>query len=186
MKKFNEEKALANLYLNLKGRKQKKDDWVTIATDLKRLSDFYQSPTRTAEKLGVSYELVRSILTILNLPKEVQLLIKQGKILYDAAQRLTRIANSKRQIEVANAIAGVRSHTARDIIQFAKSNPDAPLDDFRKRVTAPKGDKETIHLTVLPIRRESYSLLQKHSRQNGISTQKLILRIIDEWSQRKS
>lgn len=186
MTKFNEEKALANLYLNLKGAKQKKDDWITIATELKRLTKFYKSPVKTAEKLGVSYELVRSILTILSLPKEAQSLIKQGKILYDAAQRLTRIDDSKRRIEVAKAIAGVSSHTARDIIQFAKSNPNASLDDFKKRVTAPKTAKETIHLTVLPIRKETFSVLQKRSHQDGISTQKLILRIIDEWSQRKS
>ncbi len=186
MTKFNEDKALANLYLNLKGGKQKKDDWITIATELKRLTDFYKSPTKTAAKLGVSYELVRSILTILNLPKEVQSLIKQGRILYDAAQRLTRIDDDKRKIEVANAISGVSSHKARDIIQFAKSNPNASLDGFKKRITAPKSPKETIHLAVLPIRKEMYSLLQERSRHDGISTQKLILRIIDEWSQRKS
>ncbi len=185
MKRFNEERTVANLYLNLKGEKQKKDDWITIATDLKKLSDFYKSRKKTADRLGVSYELVRSILSMLTLPKEVKLLIKQGKILYDAAQRLTRIDDPKKQIEVANAIAGVPSHTARDIIQFAKRNPDESLEDFTKRVTA-KAQKEEIHLAVLPIRKETYSVLQRHSRQKGLSTQRLILSILEDWSRERA
>jgi ParB-like chromosome segregation protein Spo0J len=185
MKKFNEEKTLANLYLNLKGEKRKKDDWITIANDLKQLCDFYKSTTEAARKLGVSYELVRSILRILDLPSEVQEMIREGRILYDAAQRLARLHSTKKQIEVARAIAGLSSHGARDIIVFAKSNPNAPLDDFRKRVTMPKPSRESIHLTVLPLHKDTYAILQKYSRASGITPQRLILRIIDEWSQKR-
>ena len=185
MKKFNEERTVANLYLNLKGGKRKKDDWITIATDLKRLSDFYKSPAETARKLGVSYELVRSIMKILDLPKEVQELIKEGKILYDAAQRVSRLKSRSRQIEVAKTIAGLTSHQARDIIQYAKRYPNADLTDFRRRVTGPRLTKEEIHLTVLPIRQETYRRLQSLSQRQKTSTQKLIVSIINEWLNRQ-
>jgi len=179
--RFNEERTVANLYLNLRGGKRKKDDWVTIAKDMKRLSDFYKSPSETARKLGVSYELVRSIMKILELPEEVQGLIREGKILYDAAQRLSRLDDPKKQIDVARAVAGLTSHQARDIIQYAKKNPDASLSGFRRRVIKPKATREEIHLTVLPIRQETFRRLQRFSERQKIPTQRLILNIIEEW-----
>ena len=185
MKKFNEERAIARLYLNLKGGKRKKDDWVSIATDLKRLSDFYKSPTETARKLGVSYELVRSIIKILNLPEEVQQLIKEGKILYDAAQRITRLRSPSKQIEVAKAVAGLTSHQARDIIQYAKRYPDADLADFKRRVTGQKLAKGEVHLMVLPMRGETYRKLQSLSQRHKISTQRLVVSIVNEWLSRQ-
>ena len=45
---------------------------------------------KVAEKLGVSYELIRSILKLSTLPEEVKGLMKDGKILYDVGQRISR------------------------------------------------------------------------------------------------
>jgi len=185
MSKFNEERTVANLYLNLKGGKRKKDDWITIARDVKQLSDFYKSPAEAARKLGVSYELVRSIMKILDLPKEVQTMIKEGSILYDAAQRLSRLNSRTRQLEVAKAVAGLPSHQARDIIQYAKRYPDASLTDFKRRVTRPKPRREEIHLTVLPLKQETFRRLQTLSQRHKTSAQKLIVNIIDEWLHRQ-
>jgi len=181
MKKFNEERTIARLYLNLKGGKRKKDDWISIATDLKRLSDFYKSPTETARKLSVSYELVRSIIKILDLPKEVQQLVKEDKILYDAAQRITRLRSRGKQIEVAKAVAGLTSHEARDIIQYAKRYPNADLADFKRRVMGQRPTKEELHLMIIPVRQETYRRLQTFSRKQKTSVQKLVVGMVNEW-----
>ena len=49
-----------------------------------------------AKKLGVSPELIRSIVSLLKLPDSVQELIKDRKILFDAAQRINTAAAGKR------------------------------------------------------------------------------------------
>src|SRR6267378_388415 len=86
-----EDKLLAELFLSLKGSKKKREDWISIAKKCKRLVDHYRSYGVAAQKLGVSSELIRSAVLLLSLPKEVQVLVKDGKILFDAAQRLARI-----------------------------------------------------------------------------------------------
>jgi hypothetical protein len=152
MKEIDEEQILARLYLNLKGSKKKQDDWIKIAQECKRLTDFYGSIRKTADRLSVSYELIRSILKLLTLPDEVKNLIKENQILFDAGQRISRIREKERQIEAARAIAGLPAHSAREILQYAKKHPQAPLKDFRKRVIS-GGDKvERIHVVIIPLK----------------------------------
>jgi hypothetical protein len=181
LSRINEEKVLASLYVNLKGPKKKQENWIEIATSLKKLSDYYGSPQKAAEKLGVSNELVKSILRVLNLPDEAQDLIREGKILYDAAQRLERIHDRSRQKEVAKAIVGLTSHEARDLIQYARKYPKANVSGYRKRLANSKGKTERINVIVLPVREETYSSLRRMSKREGVSIEKLVSNILQRW-----
>jgi hypothetical protein len=181
MNEVDEEKTLARLFLNLKGAKIKQDNWVDIAKDCKQMRDYYGSAKKLAEKLGVSYELIRSVLKLATLPEEVKLLMKEGKILYDVGQRISRISDRDRQVEVARIVAGLPSHDARDIIQFAKKYPKDPLDSFKKRVIEGKDRVEKLQLTIVPLKDDVYIFLKNESRKRSISTEKLISLIIDEW-----
>jgi hypothetical protein len=182
MDETNEEKLLARLYLNLKGAKKKQDNWVDIAEDCKQLRDYYGSAKKVADKVGVSYELIRALLKLPPLPEEVKTLIKDEKILFDVAQRIARIRDKEKQVEVAQAVAGLRAHDARDVLQYAKKYPKEPLDDFRKRVTEGKDKIEKVHLAMLPLKEEIYSLLKTESQKKKISVEKLILLIVDQWA----
>ena len=185
-----ENTLLSSLYVNLKGNKKKKEDWISIA---KKCAEFAKNKSHkeVAEKLGVSTELIRAILNLLVLPVEVQQLIKQGKILFDAAQRMNTIdpkskdekQRKKRQIEVAKAITGLTSHEQREIIQYAKKYPNVSLSNFKKRVTT-QLTKEKIHVAIIPLSEESFRILQIESVRKKISLEKLILNIIDDWKKR--
>jgi hypothetical protein len=175
-----EEKLLAELFLNLKGSQKKREDWITIAKKCKRLVNHYRSYRVAAQRLGVSSELVRSILSLLSLPQQAQALVKDGKILFDAAQRLARIPGPENQIRVANLVVGLRSHDARQLIQYAKKFPDADLDDFRKRVATPKTQPERIDVVVLPMGHELFDRLQREGARKRMSVQRLILELISE------
>lgn len=179
--RINEEKILASLYLNLKGKKKKPDNWIEIASNLEKLSNFYGSPERAAEKLGVSNELVSSILRILKLPSAVRDMIAKGEILYDAAQRLQRISDSDKQVEVAKAMIGLTSHQARDLIQYARKYPEANISAYKKRVESSEGKTERINIIVLPVRNETYSLLRRVSRKRKTSVEKLVSEIVSSW-----
>jgi hypothetical protein len=186
MNEMDEEKILARLYVNLKGAKKKQDNWIDIAEDCKRLNDYYGSAKKVAEKIGVSYELIRALLKIPTLPEEVKGLIKEDKILFDVGQRIARIKGRERQVEVAKLIAELPSHDARDIVQYAKKYPDEPLDGFRKRVLEGKDKVEKVHLAIIPLRADIYSLLKIESEKRNVSPEKFILSILDDWMKVKT
>ncbi len=181
-----EDTLLATLFLNLKGSKIKRDDWITIAKKCDDILKKSKDRQEAARKLGVSQELIRSIVSLLKLPSEVQELIRNDQILFDAAQRLNTIklkdagAEKSKQIEVARAIVGLPSHKQREIIQFAKRFPNSSLKDFTKRVTRPR-EVKNLHVIVLTLEEDVYQNLQKIAKQKRLSVEKSVLEIIDEW-----
>ncbi len=187
MKRMNEDKLLAELYLDLKGPKKKRDNWINIAKKCKWFVDKYGSVEKAAAKLDISYELLRSITILLTLPREVQGFIKEGKILYDAAQRLYRIKDPTKQIEIAKMIVGLPSHKQREIIQHASKFqfdtkfPASGIEEYKKRVIAPETKTEKIYLAIIPLREEIYRQLGRYSSKSKISVEKLILKIVNAW-----
>ena len=180
-----ENDTLANLYLNLKGKKKKTDDWITIAKNCQKLEKKYKSQKVLAEKLGVSYQLIRSILSLLELPEEIQNLIKDKKILFDAAQRINTIDTKKKQIEVAKTIAGLPSHKQREIILYAKRFKLTDLKKFKKRITIPR-QTEKIHVAIIPLKPEIHKKLQKECKKKKSTIQQTIVEIIDRWGKNKN
>ena len=185
MSRLNEEKLLAILFINLKGAKNKSSNWIEIAETAQKLSDHYGSPRKLADKIGVSYELMRTILRLLRLPQEVQQLIRDGKILYDAAQRIERISDPRRQLEIARASVGLTSHQTRDLIQYGKKYPDSDIMEYRSRILGSIGQKERINVIVLPLRQELYALLKKYSKERAISIERLALQVVSDWASSK-
>ena len=181
-----ENQILANLFLNLKGSKKKRDNWINIAKICKEFLDNSKNRKTTASKLGVSPELIRSIVSLLDLPIEVQKLIKEGKILFDAAQRINTIKDDnkekekKRRIEVAKEIVGLTSHEQREIIRYAKKFPNSSLKNYKKRVTTAREIKE-IHVAVISLEKKQYEKLEKMSKKRKLSLEKLLLEIVEHW-----
>lgn len=176
---------LANLFLNLKGNKKKRDDWITIAEKCKNIVDNNKNRKEAAKKLGVSPELIRSIISMLELPKDVKKLIREGKILFDAAQRLNTIKfvdkdkEKAKRIEVANEIAGLKSHEQREIIRYAKKFPNSGLKNYKKRVTATREIKR-VHVLVIPLDEPMFKNLKKISKKRDLSLEKTALELISE------
>ena len=170
-----ENNALATVYLNLRGGKKKKSNWIEIATAVKWAVRRYGGVGAAAEKLGYSYELVRTIPTLLTLPKEVREQVRNGKILYDAAQRLARLKDPDQQRKTAQAIIGMTSHDARQVIQFAKRFPDRDPQDFRRQVESSKATTKEVHVVILPLREELFLKLRRQAQEENVSVEKFIL-----------
>jgi hypothetical protein len=171
-----EDRAFAELFLDLKGRKKKRLDWIALATRLKFLADRHQSLDELAEKLGVSVHLVRSIIKLLDLPGEVKSMIQRGDILYDAAYRLHTLRDSKRQVAVAQAMVGLPSHKQREMIHYAKTFPDRNLSTFRTRLTAPISPPKRLDAVVVVFDRETFVQLRDHSKKLGVPIQEIVQR----------
>lgn len=182
MKSDEEDQLVADLILDLKGAKNKRENWIEIAKKCRKATAHFGSTKNAALKLGVSYSLLRSIVSLLKLPIEVQKLVRERHILYDAAQRLLTLPDSQQQIEVARAIVGLPSHKQREIIQYAKGHTTDSLPKVIERVrTRPKQETERIRVAVVPLREDTYSSLSSHATKRKISIEKLILDIIHEW-----
>jgi len=185
-----EDQIIAELFLSLKGSKDKRQDWITIAEKCKQLVKISKNRNDAAKKVGVSSELIRSILNLLELPDEVQNLIQERKILFDAAQRLMTIRlinkekTDKKRTEVAAIIVGLRSHEQREIIQFAKKFPKDSLLGYKKRVTKSRAVKE-IHIAVIPLNESLFELLNNHAKRKKQPLEKIIHSILSEWSKKR-
>ena len=175
-----EEEDLANLFLVLKGNKKKREDWISIAKRCDKLVRKSNSTKKTAEDLGVSYQLLRSILSILKLPTEVQKLVKSGKILSDAAYRINTIKDPSRQKEVAKIIADLKSHEQREIIQYAKKFPNAKLSDFKNRVIKPR-DVEKLHIIIVPLDEKTFNAVNMARKKKKITLEKALVSIVEQW-----
>lgn len=176
-----EERILALLFVNLGGKKKKRHDWIFIAKNCKKLSDYYGSYKKVADKVGRSPELIRSILKLLELPKDVQNLIKDRKILLDVGEAISTINKEKRQIEIAKAVVGLNAHDARALIRYAKANESATLNDYRKKIMKSKRKSESINFVLVSINDNNYKNLKRVAIKKGITPQKLIAEIVDSW-----
>ncbi len=181
MRQRAENKVLAELFLELKGRRAKRRDWITIAKDVKSLIDQHGSYQIAAQKVGVSRELIREIVSVLKLPTQVQSYVSRGEILLDAAQRLNTIQGSEHQVRVARLIAGLPSHDARQVIQYAKRFPNADLDEYKERVASSKARTELIDVIVLPLQHDVFKTLSRIASQRGLSVRRLVQQIVSDF-----
>lgn len=184
--KEDEDKLVSILFSNLKGGKKKVDDWITIANVIKNLKENYDYSLQKFENIfSIKSETIREILRLLELPEEIQNLIKKRKILMDAAQRLAGIKNYKVQIKVAEIISDEISHVARDIIQYAKKNPNISMKDLKKykeNVLKSKGKSINIelHFLAFPISKEIYEKLKTISKKRKVSIERIAAQIIED------
>lgn len=175
------EQTLLFLAYNLKGKKVKRDDWITIAEKCKEAVDYFNSYEKVAERTNTSSELVRSVVRLLKLPDEVKQLVKERKIGMDIAQKITRIENPKDQIMVAKQIVGLSSHDARSLVEFAKRNPKASASDYENhkvRLFGAKRKKKEVHITIIPLEGELYRKLKEKADKEKMSPEKLIVELI--------
>lgn len=171
------EDVMIFLLYNIKGRKKKRDDWITIAKKCKEATDYFKSYKIVAEKLFVHPETIRSILKLLELPEEVKQLIQERKIGMDAAQRITRIKNPKDQIKAAQTILNLTSHKSRDILRYIQRKPDSPIQNYEKykeKLTPLNKTVKNINLAILQLDDEIYKRLKKIASKQKISISNLI------------
>lgn len=179
----NIEDIIVFLLYNIKGRKKKRDDWITIAKKCEEALKYIESYEKLAEKLSVHPETIRSILKLLELPEEAKKLVKERKIGMDTAQRITRIKNIEDQIKAAKLISDMNAHTSRDLIRYIQRKPNATLEEyeqFKKKITEQKKNIKDIHLTITHFDEETFKKLEELASKQKISISKLIKRLVKE------
>lgn len=156
---------LGELHYDLKGRKKKRLDWITLAEKCSEVVDYYDgSVAEAAEKLPISTSTLNAILRLKKLDPRVQDLVRRGDILFDSAQRLNTIAEPDRQYEVAKMIVGLSNKKQREMIQHALRFPESNQLDHRNKVAKEMVRQEKITVVVIPMRR-TLSFVESRKRQ---------------------
>lgn len=183
MAKFSKrnEKLLGQLYYDLKGRKAKRLDWMTLAEKCSEAVEIFGSVKDTAEKLSVSPSLLSSILRLKKLDARVQEMVRRREILFDTAQRLNTIQPKDRQYELARMLVGISNKKQREVIQHALRFPQSDLLDFRRKVAGEKIRRERIRVLIIPMREQLYRTLEEVSAHTNKPIEKMIPEIISEW-----
>ena len=179
--KINEDETLAILYSNFSGRGNQKNDWIFIAEKLNDLKLVYGSDEKVAKNLGLSREMIRSTIKLLQLPEQVKELIRKGKISQDLGWRLLAINNAKIQIQIANAIIGLNAHDARDMIRYAKNNPNKSITSQIDRLKKSKQNSNKLNLVITTLNDQEYQKLKVVAGKRNKSVNDLISEIVKNW-----
>lgn len=180
---FDRAEALAICFRNLKGSKSK--DLLLTAQALQYLKGLpeFSSNQRVGEAVGVSGEIVRQFIGLLDLPRPVQCQLEQGLLGLEHGRRLRQLHQARPELieSVAQAMTSMTAMQSRDLVEYlirkpAESVEDglAALDESRQII------KNEYHIdTVLD--ESMYRLLSAHARHRKVRVTELVSTIVSRW-----
>ena len=175
--------ALAICFRNLKGAKAK--DLLLTAQALKYLRGLpkFRSNKRLGEEVGVSGEIVRQFIALLDLPPSVQSYLEQGALGLEQGRRLWQL-NRTRPFVVEDAARAVRSMTAmetRDVVEYLIRTPTASVQDGLKALEAAKPNiSHEYHIDAI-LDERAYRSLAAQAREQRVRVNDLVSTIINCW-----
>ena len=132
--------ALAICFRNLKGSKSK--DLLMTARALKYLRGLpeFSSNKRVGDGVGVSGEIVRQFIALLDLPTPVQSHLEQRTLGLEHGRRLRQLQRTRPSIveEVAEAMVSMTAMEARDLVEYLIRTPNASVQDGLRALEAAK------------------------------------------------
>ena len=175
--------ALTICFGNLKGSKSK--DLLATAHALKYLKGLpdYGSNQRVAEQVGVSGEIVRQFISLLDLPVSVLEYISEAKLGLEHGRRLWQIYRVRPSIveDAAEAMVSMTAMEARDFADYLKRNPIASVEDWISTVEAAKPTITTNHLVGAFLSESEFNTLNSMAKEQQIELSQLVTNIILQW-----
>ena len=175
--------ALIICFQNLKGAKSK--DLLSTARALQYLKALpeFGSNQGVGEAVGVSGEMVRQFLGLLELPSCVQEYLAKGTLGLEHGRRLGQLGKSRPEVveQAAAAMTDMTAMEGRDLTEYLLRNPTASVEESIEALEAAQQvvKKEFRISTVLD--EEQYQLLSSHARRRKMRTPELATAIVTEW-----
>lgn len=169
-----EKELLASFIANFR-KGTKIDDPIRYAETCKALTDLYGSPEKVAEKLGIGKETVRILSKIVELPPYIKSLISERKIPLTVAFDIVPVDRG-RQVEVANAVIGLRHRDARKVIRRFSENPHRSAMSIRSEVLS-ELEKKELNIAMIALPRNVFKKLKDESRD----VPDLVKLIVNDW-----
>ena len=176
-------KALAICFRNLKGAKKK--DLLSTARALKYLRNLpeYRSNRSVGEQVGVSAEIVRQFIALLDLPAPVRTNLRDGKLGLEQGKLLWQLHRRRPSTieDTANAMCAMTAMESRDLVEFLIRTPDASVDDALQILEEAKTKIIQDYYVVAMLDETSYESLSSRARKEGVSVNDLVTTVIAHW-----
>ena len=180
---FDHQSALAVCFGNLKGSKDK--DLLLTARALKYLKSLpeFGSNRKVGQQVGVSGEVVRQFISLLDLPPAVHNLIDQKKIGLEQGRRLWELHRNRPLIveDAAVAMASLTAMQARDLAEYLKRDPVASVDGVVQALADAKPLITEGHLICAFANENEFQSLASHAQSRGIAVNDLVTEITRQW-----
>lgn len=175
--------ALAICFRNLKGGKTK--DLLLTAEALKYLRGLPEFPSnkRLGEELGVSGEIVRQFITLLDLPPSVQSYLAQGTLGLEQGRRLWQLNKARSSVveEAAEAIRCMTAMESRDLVEYLIKTPTASVQGGLKALEDAKPNVSCEYHIDTILDEHAYRALKVQARGRRVSVNSLVSMIITRW-----
>ena len=133
--------------------------------------------------MGVSGEIVRQFIALLDLPPSVQSYLEQRALGLEQGRRLWQL-NRTRPFVVEDAARAVRSMTAmetRDLVEYLIRTPTASVQDGLKALEAAKPNiSHEYHIDAI-LDERAYRSLAEQAREQRVRVNDLVSMIINRW-----
>ena len=175
--------ALAICFRNLKGSKTK--DLLMTAQALQYLRGLpeFGSNKRVGDGVGVSGEIVRQFIALLDLPSSVQTHFEQRTLGLEHGRRLRQLQRTRPSIveEVAEAMVSMTAMEARDLVEYLVRTPAASVQDGLRALEAAKPEISHEYHVVAILDEEMFKSLEMCARKQRVRVNELVTTIVNSW-----
>lgn len=177
--------ALAICFANLKGSKHK--DLLETARALQYLKALpvYRSNSKLGSAVGVSGEMVRQFLSLLELPPEIQSMIDQRELNLEQSRRLWQLSHHRPEslLAAAEAIKNLSAIDSRHVVTYIIRHPELSIVEARNQVIESKTvTRQEFHVIAL-LSGDEYRLLKIAAQKKGITPDVLVTSLVKGWLQ---
>lgn len=185
---LDKKEALAICFRNLKGAKAK--DLLLTAQALKYLRGLpeFRSNKRLGEAVGVSGEIVRQFIALLELPPTIQSYFERGTLGLEQGRRLWQLNRTRPSIveEAALAMDSMTALESRDLIEYLVRTPTASVQDALKVLEAARPIvSHEYHINAV-LDENAYRSLEAQARKRRIRVNDLVSIVINRWLEEDS
>ena len=175
--------ALAICFQNLKGAKAK--DLLLTARALKYLRGLpeFRSNRSVGQEVGVSGEIVRQFVALLDLPTYVQSYLQKGKLGLEQGRRLWQLNRTRPSIveDAARVMSSMTAMETRDLVEYLTRTPTASIQDGLDALEAAKPKVSHEYHVDAILDEEAYLSLAAKARHNRVRVNDLVSKVINRW-----
>lgn len=170
------DQAVAISLANLRSRRAK--DVVKTAQALGYLRSLPEYPNNKSvgAVVGVSGEMVREFLSILDLPSDILALIHTEGMTLEHGRRLSQLARRRPEIlhEVARTIARLSAIEARQLTEYLLRHPEVSVEAARSRILEARRVTVKEFHVIAVLDEQEYKALRRLASKQSVSTSELV------------
>lgn len=177
------QEALAISFANLKGPRDK--DLVQTARALQSLKSLpeFGSNAAVGRAVGVSGEIVREFLSLLQLPRAVQELLETRQLSLEQGRRLWQLGRARPDavLQAAQAMVGLTAMDSRHLVDYLCKHRELSVSEAKERVLASKTVTRREFHIVARLGEEDYRELRRWARSQGQPVDELVTKVVLAW-----